>query len=175
MVITLPMVLWLGGCATSTDPREGGLLGGIQGLGSGAYDARVQEREARLEALRRTQQELEGERSDLETRRAEQTRQVAAERARLQRLDGDVASLDREVAALSAQHGRGDQRVRELQSRLAALKQQMGRQQSALDALEGDGLGDSDADLRRRQLEQQRQALQQEYELLMQLSLELAR
>ncbi|MCG5502029.1 hypothetical protein [Ectothiorhodospira lacustris] len=174
MAIALPMVL-LAGCATSTDPREGGLLGGIQGLGSGAYDSRVQEREARLEALRRTQRELEGEQGDLEARKAEQTRQVAAERTRLDRLNADVAALDREMASLSAQHGRGDQRVRELQTRLTDLKQQMGQQQSALDALEGSGLGDSDTDLRRRQLEQQRQALQKEYELLMQLSLELAR
>ncbi|MBK1673083.1 hypothetical protein CKO35_07135 [Ectothiorhodospira shaposhnikovii] len=174
MVATFPLAL-LTACATSTDPREGGLLGGMQGLGSGAYEARVQEREARLEELRQTQRMLEGERDDLELRKAEQNRQVAAERARLSRLDADVSALDREVRTLSTQHGQGDRRVQELQARLAGLKQQMGQQQSALDALEGEGLGDTDADLKRRQLEQQRLALQKEYELLMQLSLELAR
>ena len=34
----------LGGCATTDDPREGGLDGGLYGLSSGAYDRRIDER-----------------------------------------------------------------------------------------------------------------------------------
>ena len=38
----------LAGCANlSTDPREGGFLGGVSGLNSGAYEARVHEVESR--------------------------------------------------------------------------------------------------------------------------------
>jgi hypothetical protein len=43
-----------------------------------------------------------------------------------------------------------------------------------LDDLEGSGLGDTDMDLRRKQLETQRNALRKEYDLLMKMQMELA-
>ncbi|MCG5495598.1 hypothetical protein [Ectothiorhodospira variabilis] len=167
--------LGLVGCATTTDPREGGLLGGIQGMSSGAYDQRVQEREDRLARLRETQRELESEREDLEARKARQSHEVALERERLAALDRDVTGLSRQVEGLSARHGEDDARVKELQTRLDDLQGRMQSQQSALDALEGTGMGDTETDLRRRQLEEQRNALREEFDLLMELSLDLAR
>lgn len=170
------MALSASGCQTaSTDPREGGLMGGITGLQSGAYDERVRERQDRLAEMRALQGELDSERSDLDGRRAALQREVAEERSRLARLGRDIAGLDSSVAELSARRGSDDARVEALQRRIVELKAQAGRQQRTLDALEGSGVGGTDLDLRRRQLEEQRRALQREYELLMQLSLELAR
>lgn len=166
----------ISGCANvSTDPREGGFFGGVSGISGGAYDARLREREERLEQLRKTQTGLEAETGRLEATRAATHKEVEAERERLKKLDADVAVLDKKVEALSAEQGQDDARVRELQSRLDRLKGDLRQQGSALDALEGSGLGDSEADLRRMQLEEQRRALQREYELLMQMQLELAR
>jgi chromosome segregation ATPase len=178
-VVSLFSVGLLVGCANQpTDPREGGLLGGITGLQTGAYDARVREREDRLESMRAIEQQLAAERTDLDAQRATRQQQVAAERRRLAELNTEVASLSKTVDELAAQHGTGDERVRELQGRIQALQGDMKRQQSGLDALEGMGAGggaDPAVELRRRQLEDQRKALQREYELLLQLSLELAR
>ena len=178
IVISLFSVGLLIGCANQpTDPREGGLLGGISGLQTGAYDARVREREERLESMRAIEQQMAAERTDLDAQRATRQQQVAAERRRLSELNTEVASLSKTLDDLAVQHGTGDERVRELQERIAVLQQGMSQQQSGLDALEGMGAGggaDPAADLRRRQLEDQRKALQREYELLLQLSLELA-
>lgn len=168
--------LWLSGCASvSTDPREGGLAGGIKGLSTGAYDARIQEREDRLAVLRQVQGELETERDDLEYTKAQRQRKVAAERARVRRMNRDIAALNQRVNSLSASANRNDQRVQTLRKRVPQIQSQSARLQSDLDALEGSGLGDSEADLRRAQLEQQRASLQSEYDLLNQMSLDLAR
>ncbi|AGA34174.1 hypothetical protein TVNIR_2533 [Thioalkalivibrio nitratireducens DSM 14787] len=167
------------GCASApTDPREGGFFGGVAGIHSGAYDARVREREERLERLRAVQAELETERSELDALHQTREQQVAAERSRLARMQQDVADLSQTVDDLEARHGSGDQRVQELQTRLVSLQGGMREQQSSLDALEGVGPGggaDPAVELRRRQLEEQRRALQREYEMLLELSLELAR
>lgn len=48
-VLCLNTVLLLAGC-TSDDPRKGGLLGGLIGLGSGSYDERVDNEKAALKA-----------------------------------------------------------------------------------------------------------------------------
>ena len=163
----------LAGCANlSTDPREGGFLGGVSGLNSGAYEARVVEREDRLAQLRETQRGLESERTQLETHRSDVDRQVAAERARVKKLDADVVGLEKKVGTLKTKQGTDGKRVGELQSRLAELKRKTAQQTSAL---EGSGLGDAETDLRRTQLEEQRRALQREYDLLMKMQLELAR
>lgn len=170
------MTLWLSGCASvSTDPREGGLAGGIKGLSTGAYDARINERENRLAILRQVQGELETERDDLVTTKAQRQRQVATDRTRVRRMNRDIAALNQRVNRLSTSANRNDQRVQTLRTRAPQIQRQSARLQSDLDALEGSGLGDSEADLRRAQLEQQRASLQSEYDLLNQMSLELAR
>ncbi|MDZ7762333.1 MAG: hypothetical protein U5L00_19030 [Desulfovermiculus sp.] len=87
-------------------------------------------------------------------------------------LDREVTRLEQSVEAFQADDVQQKRQVQELQSRLDELKSNMQAQTSALDALEGSGTGSTDQDLRRRQLEEQRRALQEEFELLMDLSLE---
>jgi len=169
------VVSLLSGCASSDDPREGGLFGGIEGLSSGSYDERVREREERLAALRDTQSELVEDRETLDRSRAEAERELAMESERLSALQEDVARLRAELGRLSSEQEEQDVRVSELQARLDALQAGMDRQQSALDALEGRGVSDSELDRRRRELLAQREALREEYDLLMSLTLDLAR
>lgn len=174
--ICIMIFLFLGGCASSShDPREGGLFGGIQGLHSGAYQQRISDREASLEQLRAVQQELEAESSEIETQKRSLEEQIAHDRLHLAGLEKEVSELDRLLGAMEADDKAQDQRIKELQTRLSELKDEMGVQMSALDALEGTGTGNTDVDLRRRQLTEQRRMLQQEYELLFELSMELAR
>lgn len=167
--------LLLGGCASSGDPREGGLVGGIQGITGGGYEQRVRDREARLAALHDTQGELVQERESLDRSRDEAERQLAMETRRLSELQGDVSQLRSELNRLAADQGAQDSRVAGLRERLDSLQAGMDRQQGALDALEGSGVSDSELDRRRRELLAQREALREEYDLLMSLTLDLAR
>lgn len=162
------------GCTGSHDPREGGFFGGVAGLGGGSYKNRVAEREARLEELRATQSELDTEKSQLENRKTTVQAQVEQDRAMVRAMQSDIADLETKNKTLAARQGADQKRVAELQQRTRDLKTKVGQQQSSLDALEGSGLGDTEADLRRKQLESQRDALRKEYDLLMKMQMELA-
>ncbi|NLC70777.1 MAG: hypothetical protein GX751_05395 [Desulfuromonadaceae bacterium] len=168
--------LLFGGCAGKDyDPQKGGFFGGVAGLSSGGYKDRVQDREARLAQLRATQQQLNAETAGLEGQKSAALVKVGKDKARVSSMQAEIASLDKKSKALAAKDGADKQRVADLQKRTAALKKQMAKQSSSLDALEGSGLGDQEVDLRRKQLEQQRNALRREYELLMKMQMELAR
>ncbi|SHO52110.1 hypothetical protein [Desulfopila aestuarii] len=165
----------LGGCASGDqDPRSGGLLGGISGLSSGAYENRVKEREARLQQLRATQSQLDAEKGQLEAQKSTAQAQLDKDQARVKAMQSEIAALDKKTKSLAAMEGTDKQAVADLQKRVSDLKGKMNRQASSLDDLEGSGLGDEDLDLRRTQLEKQRDALRKEYELLMKMQMELA-
>ncbi len=172
-------VLLLAGCSASHDPREGGFFGGIGGMGSGAYEERVQEREDRLSRLQQVQKDLEAEGEDLDSEKISLREQIDRERALLGELESSLAELEQEARTLEARDQKEQQQVVELQSRLADLKTGIDEQESSLSALDqlegtvGHGTGSEDIDLRRSQLEEQRRYLQEEYELLLELALEL--
>jgi chromosome segregation ATPase len=173
-VIMIFLAGMLGGCAgVDQDPRSGGILGGISGLSSGSYDNRVKDREARLEQLRATQRELDAEKGQLEEQKSAAYAKVAKDQDRVNTMQSEITQLEKKSKALAAQQGTDKQRVAELDKRVKALKSRMGQQSSDLDALEGSGLGDADIDLRRKQLEKQRDALAREYDLLMKMQMEL--
>lgn len=187
--------LALSGCAnTSTDPREGGLLGGITGLQSGAYEQRIAEREQRLAELRATQEALHDESVWLDAWQESVTAEVLHERERLDALRQDLSQLEQRVNTLSREQAQSDQRIQALQERLAALRQQLDTHHSHLQGYQeptpshtgaalipagynpeaDEDVPDAEADERWQALQAQRRALQQEYESLIELSLQLA-
>jgi chromosome segregation ATPase len=173
-VIMIFLAGMLGGCAgVDQDPHTGGILGGISGLSSGSYESRVKDREARLSQLRATQRELDAETGQLEEQKSAAYAELAKDQARVNTMQSEIAQLEKRAKALAAQQGTDQRRVAELDKRVRALKSRMGQQSSDLDALEGSGLGDADVDLRRKQLEKQRDALAREYDLLMKMQMEL--
>jgi len=100
--LSLGVVVFLQGCA-SDDPRQGGLLGGLIGLGSGTYDRRVDDRRAALRAdEQRLQQEaedgqqLEQALEESEAEAAELEQQVALLRQDIDGLDAEIAALERD-------------------------------------------------------------------------------
>lgn len=178
-------VALLTGCATTDDPREGGFFGGVQGISSGAYERRAQEREENLAKMRAMQKELETETASLDAQKHQRQVVLEREKSKLATLNKDVKALDARLAKLSKEQGASDKRVADLQHRLSLLKGQLSDQQTSLDALEGGGAGGADAlegagtgalsDTRRQQLEAQRLELQKEYESLLSLTLMLAK
>jgi chromosome segregation ATPase len=174
LISILLAAMLLGGCAGQHDPRTGGFFGGVAGLGGGSYKDRVAEREARLAELRNTQRELESEKGQLESQKSAAQAQLDKDQARVKAMQTEIAALDKKTKSLAAKDGADKQRVADLQKRVTDLKGKMNKQASSLDDLEGSGLGDADMDLRRKQLEAQRDALRKEYDLLMKMQMELA-
>lgn len=173
VILTLS-VLFMAGCAASQDPRSGGFFGGVHGLATGTYEKRVQEREQSLELLRALQQDMRSEEADLQAEKKSLEEVILWEREAIQELETDSASLLAELERMQSQDERKKAEVAKIRERIAGLQKEMGRQRSALDALEGDGVGDVDADLRLQQLIKQREALRQEYEMALEMTLDLA-
>lgn len=78
----LPLLLLALSCTMSDDPGQGGFLAGVSGLSSGAYDERLDAREAAVERAQRRQATLRAEiaiaRRELAGARAELSRRRAA-------------------------------------------------------------------------------------------------
>ncbi len=151
-------------CATTDDPNQGGLAGGVHGLSSGAYEKRIEEREESLERLEGMQKELRTEQQGLEMDKAEH-------QARLRDIQTRLARLDRETERLM-------QDIRNKRLYLAEEKAKQARLEQNLARLRGDI-----ADLEQKSasggsmvsLETERDRLEEEYRLLLDLYLELGK
>lgn len=174
MRLCLAVSVTLTGCAVSDNPREGGLFGGVVGLSNGTYEKRLEEREQNLDTLRAVQADLGVDQAALETEKRGLAAQVTRERTQLAALDDNIGALERRVVALRGTEASAGQRVASLQQQLATLKGKVNQQTAAIDALEGADVADPATEARRRQLEAQRASLQQEYQALLDYTLQLA-
>lgn len=151
-------------CATTDDPRQGGLISGMHSIGTGAYDKRIEEREARLQRLREMQQELKSEQQQLETDRSER-------QARLDELEGRLKRLDAESRQLLTELQTNRAHLAENRSRQARLEQDLTALRSAIADLDRK----RDSDISVAALESERDRLEEEYRLLLDLYLELGK
>ncbi len=156
--------LLLGACATTDDPREGGFIGGVQGLSSGAYDRRIQEREESLRRLNEIKRELGSEQERLSSERQRS-------QARLAELQRQLSRLDQEVARLTRRLEREQQQLAGDREKTAGLKRDLGQLRQQI-ARAGDGPG---GDRTVEELEAERDRLEEEYRQLLDLYLELGR
>lgn len=166
-------IIFLSACATSTDPHEGGFLGGVQGLSSGEYDRRHDERQARLERMKQQQSQLDNESRSLTQDKSSLEKKLQAEKRNIRKLHNDSKSLDKQIAQLNSDNEIEKNKVDELKQRSSRLKRNINDTSNSLDALEGDDSGGSSVDKQREHLEAQRRELQNEYQLLLDMTLEL--
>ena len=134
--ISIVMTL-IGGCATSGDPSQGGLAGGLYGISSGTYNQRIEERQAELEATKRNQQGVQQEYKQLASDKADKLRQKQKLDAELVRIKGDSSLLSAQLQQLKVGNRGGIQKKAELQKRiqqmnvsLEQLKQQSAAQRT---------------------------------------------
>jgi chromosome segregation ATPase len=93
------LALALAGCANaSTDPRSGGLAGGISGLATGAYEQRLADRRDQLDDMDRAEAALAGRVGNAESRLRDVDRRIAERRGALQKLRAELAAIDRDIA-----------------------------------------------------------------------------
>ncbi|MEZ5932425.1 MAG: hypothetical protein R3F54_10805 [Alphaproteobacteria bacterium] len=149
LALGIAFILLLAGCATD-DPKEGGLLGGLVGLGSGAYRDRIDRETAALNAEQiRHRQEVDGKTAldgRLDARRAhaaELDQQVVSLRADIDSLETDILALQQDEAVTQDQVDAAEAEVASLLDDIDRIEEEQALQEEAR-ALGADADPDSD-------------------------------
>ena len=169
--ILLPAVLTA--CAGSNDPRQGGLFGGLHGLNSGAYDARIQDRQDELNRQQAVNQELKEQSETLESEVQLRDYKLTLEQQRVTRMEEDISRLESDVNQLKAKSDKQKNEIAALQRKIKDQKQKLKAQQSAISELDRAGGSAADSD-RYRVLLQEREYLSAEYKKLLDYSKNLS-
>jgi len=157
------VILLIFGCAgPSTDPRQGGLIGGAYGLSSGKYEERVKEREKRLKKLEELQQELEKDKANLEEQKEQKSRELSDIQHQLDDLQKKSEALANEVDHFQVTLKEQEAKHNQLRMQLATLKIKIGALSEK-----------STRDIQVEQLEAERAVLEKEYRALLELYREL--
>jgi chromosome segregation ATPase len=118
------MFFLLGGCCStvSTNPREGGLMGGICGHTTGSYDNRIREREERLSAERDANQKLKEETADLDRKKLRLEREEKDTQEKIESLNQKILELEKYSESLKNTQGQEQGKVKALIRALDDLK-----------------------------------------------------
>jgi chromosome segregation ATPase len=82
------------GCATTSDPSKGGFFDGVQGLSSGEYDRRKNEKQDKLAGVQSTGAKLRGEQTALNKQADSLEQQERTYRQQLAQLKNDLTSME---------------------------------------------------------------------------------
>jgi capsule polysaccharide export protein KpsE/RkpR len=167
--ISFVVVTALAGCATSDNPREGGLFGGITGVNSGAYDARIRQRQNELGQIQYVQQGLRQKSVALEDEAKQQASELAKEQRRMADMEKNLAALQTNLGKLKAKSVQQEKEITSLQLKIENTRQQLKSEQLALDKLDWNGGKIADPD-RYRLMEKERDRLATEYQALTEYS-----
>lgn len=118
-------ILLLSGCATSTDPRQGGLFS----YSPSAYEQRQQEREAHLNAIREDQRREEAASASLETERSRKAAAVSQQQKQLKSLQSELTATSRNLDKLKASNAAQEAKLAELKRRGGTLNNDMNKAQ----------------------------------------------
>ena len=153
------------GCSPSTDPRKGGLVGGVVGLSSGAYEERVQARRDSLSRLESIQAKLKQDTANLEVEKRSSDVRLSEEQNRLRTLQENTEALATNVRHLSENLSKDDARVDSVRAGVIGLEKKIKSVERATNA----------GQLKQAQLRQKSVALEDEYRKLMDLYIGLSK
>jgi len=112
----------MNGCSTCTttdnDPRKGGLIGGVCGLSSGAYDKRLAEQEGNLQATQAQQQVVENEKRQLHESKAARLRQKQTLAADVDKISNENKKLSAKLAQIKSKDAATRKKKADLQQRI---------------------------------------------------------
>jgi chromosome segregation ATPase len=166
LVILMILTAIISGCATSSDPRKGGFIGGLMGINSGAYDSRIQQRKNDLSQQENINQDLKDRSKSLEDEANASETELASEQQLLDDMEDDLASLESDVSKLTAQSDKQKADIADLKRKIEKQRRQLQSQQAAIKALDRSGGRASNPD-RYRILQKERNRLADEYKKLM--------
>ncbi|MDO8607615.1 MAG: hypothetical protein Q7R40_13845 [Phaeospirillum sp.] len=151
--IIAPLVLTA--CAVSDDPRAGGIIGGISGISSGAYDRRVQDRQDAATSLQAENDALEHRVKEVQARREAASKERESTARQLAALQGDLTSLKKKLADAKQGKLASSATLDKLRNELATLEFE-NREVGARSATEGEAATSQrvrELDTKKRQLE----------------------
>jgi len=153
------------GCATTSDPRQGGFFGGLAGLSSGAYEERLKQRENDLAQQQSTHQDLTQESIKLKSN----TQKLESELASLTEMDKNLSNLQTEIDQLEAKSDKQKDDIATLKKNIEKVRKKIKSQQGALVELDHVG-GSATNPERDRILKKERDRLADEYNKLINYS-----
>lgn len=165
LVFCVLLVAIITGCATTSDPRQGGFFGGIAGLSSGAYEERLKQRENDLAQQQSTNQDLKQESVRLKS----DTQNLERELASLTEMDKNLSNLQAEIDQLEAKSDKQKDEIVALSQKIKKARKKIKSQQGAFEELDRVGGSTADPD-RYRILKQERNRLADEYNKLINYS-----
>lgn len=152
--------------AKSDDPRQGGLMGGLQGIYGGGYDKRIEERNGQLASQQNMHQDLELESAALTKEHRLIDAKLATEAQQMLDLEKGLQALATQVAGQRAQSTRQQKESSSIKTKIMQLQKKIREQHNAIDDL--DRAGGSAADPARYQtLQADREHLGAEYKALL--------
>jgi septal ring factor EnvC (AmiA/AmiB activator) len=172
-MITIVLAAALTACAVSDDPRQGGLFGGLYGLNSGAYDARIRDRQDEIDRQQTYNQDLKQQSEKLESEAQLRDYQLTLEQQRVFTLERNLADLESDVNKLKANSDKQKTEIATLRSKIEDQKQKLRFQQSALSELDRAG-GRAVAPEHYRVLLKERDYLTMEYKKLLEYAKNLS-
>jgi chromosome segregation ATPase len=130
--VIVSVLLLVAGCATSSDPAQGGFISGVNGILTGSYDQRVNARSGELYRLKTQQVAAQDEARRAQSDVAGRERQVRELRDKVNRLDRSLKAAQAAAARQQSQNVslsvKDRQLAAELESdraRLATLQAQL--------------------------------------------------
>ncbi len=166
LVIAFMVLLTLTACATSQNPREGGFIGGLQGIFGGTYDARIQKSQEDLSNQQSLNQGLKEESKSLDMEVRAHDLLLASEQDRLAIMEQDISKLESNVSLLTAKSDKQKVEMATLQRRIENQRIRTKSLQSAIRNLDQAGGSDSNPG-RYQALKQERDRLDVEYRSLL--------
>jgi chromosome segregation ATPase len=119
------LVYSLCGCATTSDPSKGGFFDGVNGLSTGEYQRRVDEKQGGLAALQSDSAKLRGEQTALNRQADSLDRQEQAYRQQLAQMKTDLTTMEAKLQKTKFQTQAKITQKRNLEQRLTNLKGQV--------------------------------------------------
>jgi len=172
LMLMIFLVASLTACATSSDPRQGGLFGYL--AHHDEYDARIQQRRQELDRQQNVNQQLAEDSKTLDRQVQQRESELALDRQRLNRMQGDLSRLETDVNRLQAKTRKQKSDIASLKGKISVQRKRLKSHDAALKELERSGGRDTDPE-RYLALEQERNRLAKEYKLLLEYSQALAK
>jgi chromosome segregation ATPase len=169
VAMTMILAVSLTACATSSDPRQGGLFG----YNPKAYDVRLGQRRQELAHQQNISQGLTEQSSSLDNQSRVLENELAIERQRLNDMQIDLSRLESKVNRLQTKSAKQEADIASFKKKIIAQRQRLDSQESEMNKLERAGGRASDPE-RYQILEQERNLLAEEYKKLLDYSQALA-
>lgn len=123
-------------CGTTTDPRQGGFIGGLYGISSGAYENRLEQRKEELALQQNQKRELENQSRTLEKEAEARDTALAVEQQRCAAMDEELRRIQADLRRLNLKSANQKNEVAMVSKEIDELRQRLQDQQSAISKLD---------------------------------------